>query len=207
MKELVIQVTNRYYDFGYISRVEDFDAHLPLFEGCMKSLSFDDSTYVDTLSDISFSYPSGWAADDQSFEGIAMFYGPEVDGFITNVVFASEVWDGDVASFAENQKSQMTELLTGYRLLSDGTIALPAGICRDLTYSYEIPGPTEIKARAVMLCRGGMAYAMVYTALPEVFDAHLTQFDGMLATFSIVEGALSALMGISILAIGVLRDL
>jgi hypothetical protein len=198
MKELVIQKTNRYYDFGYISMKDEFDAGLPIFEGCMKSLSFDDPVYADASSGVSFSYPSGWAVDEVSLEGMAMFYGPEVDGFLTNVVFAQEEWNGDTAGFVEEQKLQMTEYLTGYQLHSDGTYALPAGTCRDLIYSYIIPGPTEIRARAVMLCRDGMAYAMVYTTLPEVFDVHLTQYEEMLMSFQISEIAVALSIVVSI---------
>jgi hypothetical protein len=198
MKELVIQKTNRYYDFGFISTEEEFDADLPVFEGCMESLSFDDPVYADASSGVSFSYPSGWATDDVSFESMIMFYGPEVDGFLTNVVFAQEAWDGDIAGFVEEQETQMAEYLTGYQLHSDGTYALPVGTCRDLTYSYIIPGSIEIRARAVMLCRDGMAYAMVYTTLPSVFDVHLPQYEEMLMSFQIGEVAMALCIVVSI---------
>jgi hypothetical protein len=209
MKELVIQKTNRYYDFGYISTEEEFDAGLPVFEDCMESLSFDDPVYADSSSGVSFSYPSGWAVDEVSFEDMAMFYGPEVDGFLTNIVFAQEARDGDTAGFVEEQKTQMTEYLTGYQLYSDDTYALPVGTCRNLIYSYIIPGPIEIRARAVMLCRDGMAYAMVYTALPAVFDVHLPQYEEMLMSFQIdeVAVALSIAASIPIFIFRILRDL
>jgi hypothetical protein len=175
----------------------------------METLSLYDSTYEYPASGISFSYPSGWAVDDVTLENMAMFYGPEVDGFITNVVFASEPWSGDTDSFADNQKAQMSELLTGYQLQGDGTTVLPAGVCRDLVYGYEIPGPTVIKARAVMLSKDGVAYAMVYTSMPGVYEAHLPQYEGMLSTFRLgnfSQALLFPLLLISGLAIGSLRD-
>lgn len=195
MEEIVVQTLNRYYDFGFIARFEDYEANLDLFRGCMDTLSVFDPVYEDEGLGASILYPSGWALDDVTFEDMVMFYGPEVSGFITNVVFATEVWEGGTADFVENQKAQMGELLTGYRLLEEGTTALPAGAFTDLGYLYEIPGPSLIRARASMLCRDGQAYTLVYTSLPEAYDDSFSDYQRMLSSFRLPEAhILSALL-------------
>lgn len=209
MEEIVVQKLNRYYDFGFIARSEDYDASLGVFRECMDTLSVFDPVHEDDGLGASLLYPSGWALDDVTFEDMTIFYGPEVSGFITNVVFATEAWDGDTADFVEDQKVQMEELLTGYQLLEEGTTALPAGTSRDLVYLYEIPGPTLIRARASMLCRDGLAYAMVYTSLPEAYDDSFSEYQGMLSSFRLPEAHLpSAFLYLFLfLAIFTLREL
>ena len=84
------------------------------------------------------------------------------------------------------------ELLTGLQLLQDRVLATSIGVCRDLVYEYRIPGPREIRSRAVFAAAAGRVYSLVYTAIPEVYDEYLPEFNAMLGSLEIPEGCLWA---------------
>lgn len=194
MIEIVVQKINRFYDLGYIATNDDYDAYRSSFDTSLGTLSLFDSHYSNDDLGAHLNYPSGWAVDEETFKGMTIFYGPDHQGFLTNVVIASEPWNGTLSEYVETQKSQMTELLTGLRMEHEGTLALPAGMFTDLVYSYQIPGPMNILARATMIAKGDRAYSVVYTSLEEAYDACLPQFEEMLSTFSIVECIIPAML-------------
>jgi hypothetical protein len=188
MTEILVQKVNRYYDLGLITVESQHGAHRSEFDESVDTLRLFDGQYYDLERGVGVVYPSGWAVDDQSLPGMVLFYGPELDGFLTNVVLASESWNQSLKEYLDYQRSQMTEMMTDLHLLGEGTLSLPSGIWGDLTYTYRIPGPMTLQARAAMVVRGGAAYSLVYTSLPDVYDTHLPEFNKILSTFSIAEG-------------------
>jgi hypothetical protein len=199
MAEAVVQNLNRYYDFGLVAAESDFDESEHLMDAALESLAFHRPWYDGEESGLTFRYPSGWALDESTLPGMAIFYGPENETFLTNVVVAVEPWNGTSEEYAEVQHQEMEEMLTGLRVLGDGTLATSIGVCRDILYQYQIPGPREIRCRAVFATVAGQAYSLVYTSLPDVYDEYLPEFNAMLGTLEVMEGLpwlLLCLMGI-----------
>lgn len=190
MSELLVQSINRFYDLGYIAALEDYDSYLGLFDSSLNTFAVFDSTYSDAELGIELTYPAGWALDRVSIEGAAIFYGPERDGFLQNVVLGHEACNDSLSGYVQSQKSELGEILTDLKFLREGERDLPLGRCYDMVYTYSMPGPRTIKAEAIMAVAGEKAYCMAYTALEPFFDAYLRDFERMVGSLAIAEFSL-----------------
>ena len=200
MTEIIIQKIGRFYDLAYIAREEDYNANLPLFNNSLATLSIFDPLYSNPEMGLEIFYPSGWALDEETLRGVTIFYGPEQEGFLTNVVLTSQAWGGDLQGYANDQETTMVQTLTDLQIIQEGELGIPAGRCSEIIYGYKMPGPLEIRARAIMIVKGGKAYCVVYTALPVTYEMYNPQFEGMISTLSIAEHLLlvGLLLGIMI---------
>jgi len=190
MIELLIQSINRFYDLGYMAMVGEYDSYMGFFDSSLKTFSVFDPTYSDAELGIELTYPAGWALDQGSIEGAAIFYGPERDGFLQNVVLGHEPCNDSLSGYVQSQKSELGEILTDLQFLREGEADLPLGRCYDMVYTYSMPGPRTVQAEAIMAVAGEKAFCMAYTALQPFFDEYAGDFRKMVESLAIPEAGL-----------------
>jgi hypothetical protein len=93
MTEVLIRNLNRYYDFGLIAAESDFAENEHLLDAALESLVFCRPRYSKEETGLALDYPTGWALDESTLPGMTVFYGPENETFLTNVVLAVEPWN------------------------------------------------------------------------------------------------------------------
>jgi len=188
MKEVVIRNGNRYYDLAYIATRGDYDKHLAAFEESVGSISFTDSIYENPDLGLDLVYPSGWALDEGSIPGAAIFYGPEEAGFLTNVVLLNEPWSGDLEGYVEDQKSKMAETMTELEMVEEGNVTIGDFVGSMLVYTYQMPGPLDLKSRMDTLVKGGRALNLVYTSRADRYWDYLPCMESMMKSLEIDQG-------------------
>lgn len=187
----------RFFLFTYSAPAESFDGYLDIVDGILENITFESFPFEgedDRKIPDDVSVPEGMKLVSDN-EVAYRFFAPEswlrdvTNG--QNFVYVSETDRSNVSMYAYDPgedatytvdtywtacKDQYTATLENFTLLSETEITLNNGGKGEKTakvceYTYTLGG-VEYRARQ-MICKVSIIYTMTYTALPELYEAHL----------------------------------
>ncbi|MBQ8410015.1 MAG: hypothetical protein IJY39_14240 [Clostridia bacterium] len=149
------------------------DVELP--EG-MKLISTDERAYR-------FFVPVDWVINDRT--EISAAYAPENDSANVSLqMYMTGDESKTVSDFFAECEERYETVFDSYTLLSDTEIEMSGIKAKKYVYTVVIGG-VEYRQMQAIVMQGAVYYVLTYTALPEVFDAHLNDVDLMIEHFYI----------------------
>lgn len=199
-RQVLTKVEGRFYLFTYSSKSDTFDRWKETVDGILENILFHGYPYegdahekkipaVDNIpdgmklvtgNDVAYRFfaPAAWQVSDA--EAAALVYFSEEDR--SNVSVLGYVPDTDgysVADYWENTEKYYKDSLKDYTPTAEPREETMGG--RKATvyeYTYSLGGVTY-KCRQSVCVYSYMIVVMTYTALPENYDAHLTDVEAM----------------------------
>ena len=202
-RELVCTVDDRAYVLTYAAQFDLFEGYLSVYDSVTAAFLFKDELYrpkesVNTV-DTSADAPEGMmlaSNDDVAYR----FYAPESWVLDTALATSSVYFSEDDCTSVNvtvymPEADQMTaeeywvlcevefaRAMTDYTLVSTTATELDTRPANTYVYTATVGGTAFRFAQTVASYRG-MVYTVTYTALDEVFDTHVSDYERMLAAF------------------------
>ncbi len=204
-RQVLTKVEGRFYLFTYSSKADIFDRWLDTVDGILENIIFyadpfegsDDEKKIPSVdnvpegmklitnNDVAYRFfaPESWVVGNA--EAAALVYASETDrSNVTVVGYVPDAENYSVADYWENTEKYYKDALTDYTPTAEPTESKMGGKKATVyEYTYSLSGVTY-KCRQSICVFGYMIVVMTYTALPENYDAHLTEVEQMQASLT-----------------------
>lgn len=202
-RELVCVVGDRAYVLTYAAQFDLFEGYLPVYDSVAASFLFKDEPYapekpvhtVDTDADAPagmklasnddvayrFYVPEGWVLDT-ALPTSSVYFSEDDRSNVNVTVYMPEVDRMSAEEYWALCEAEYARAMDDYTLVSTTATTLDTRPANTYIYTATVDGTAFRFAQTVASYRG-MVYTVTYTALPEVFDTHMTDYERMLAAF------------------------
>ncbi len=199
-RQVLTKAQGRFYLFTFSSTADTFDTWLDVVDGILDNVIFEAYPYEGGEDDrkipsdeeyamngmqlvsnrevaYAFYAPESWIADKTN--AAYLVYASEEDrSNVTMLSYLPEDEGYSVADYWEYCEKYYKDALNGYTLLSTAEGKMGGRNATIYEYTYTVGGVTY-KTRQACCVYSTMIYIMTYTALPELYDAHLGEVDTM----------------------------
>lgn len=202
-REVVCTTGNRAYVLTYAAQFDLFEGYLPAYDSISAEFLFKDTPYVPdkpvntvdpeadapegmmlaSNDDVAYRFyaPDSWVLDTTLVT--SSVYASETDRSSVNVtVYMPEVDRMTAEEYWALCEAEYARAMSDYTLVSTAQTTLDTRPANTYVYTATVGGTAYRFAQTVASYRG-MVYTITYTALDEVFDTHLNDYNRMLAAF------------------------
>lgn len=198
-RQVLCKVEGRFYLFTYSSKTDSFDRWLDTVDEILENITFTaypyegdadekklpkvevpDGMKLVTGNDVAYRFfaPENWVVGDA--EAAALVYASETDrSNVTVMGYVPEAEGYSVANYWEDTEKYYKDTLRDYALTGEPREETMGGKKATVyEYTYTLGGVTY-QCRQAVCVYSYMIVVMTYTALPENYDAHLSDVEAM----------------------------
>jgi len=208
-----MQVMSRYEDelyvFVYSAPLESYDAYLETVEGDSDGAGIlpyfvfaepykneEDKKYSDKVTvpegmklistdELAYRFfvPNSWIVNNRS-EFSAAYVSEEDSSNVSVQMYMTKDESKTVEEYFAECEARYKDIFESYELISTEDIKMDGVPAKQYVYKI-VSGGTEYKQLQAIVVKGAVFYTVTYTALPEKFDAHLSDVAKMIENFDI----------------------
>ncbi|MBQ9151569.1 MAG: hypothetical protein IJX72_04905 [Clostridia bacterium] len=199
-RQVLTKVEGRFYLFTYSAKADYFDRWLDTVDGILENIMFyaypfegsedevkipnvdsiPDGMKLVTGNDVAYRFfaPADWVVGEA--DAAALVYFSEEDrSNVTVMGYVPEAETYSVANYWEDTEKYYKDALNDYTITAEPVEETMGGKRATVyEYTYTLGGVTY-KCRQVVCVYSYMIVVMTYTALPENYDAHLSEVEQM----------------------------
>jgi hypothetical protein len=175
---------------------------LAMMFGASVFASVDSNAYVNSNNRFSINPPSGWVVDSTGAFGTSViFYGPTEANFRVNMNIIVESTSLTLSAYVSAAKTQLSQGLTNYNLVSEGPKAIGGVAAYELVNTFT-QGAFNIKDKQTIFVQNQEGYVITSTALQSNYDTYQPAFDESVQTFKVTGTEFPWLIVIALVVIG-----